>query len=149
MNLDIRYKQRFANYTKALEQLEKGLYYFEQEKGQNDKALLEVIRTSVIKSFEFSFELAWNLMKDYAIYQGIPNIAGSRDAIREAFTMGLIPEGTHLVWKEMILSRNQSSHTYNESTAEEIFDNIKNDYLSAFRAFWNTMKPLSEWEILD
>ncbi|EKB58163.1 nucleotidyltransferase substrate binding protein [Bergeyella zoohelcum] len=136
--MDIRYRQRFANYSKALEQLEKGLRYFEQE--QEHEELAEVIRTSVIKSFEFSFELAWNLMKDYAIYQGIPNVAGSRDAIREAFSMGLISEEMQFTWKEMILSRNQSSHIYNESTAEDIFRKIKEEYMDAFYEFWQTMK---------
>lgn len=142
MNLDIRYKQRFANYTKALEQLKKSLNYFQQEMDNGDEDLVEIIRTSVIKSFEFSFELAWNLMKDYAIYQGIVEVAGSRDAIREAFSMGLISEEHQMIWREMIISRNQSSHTYNESTAIDILEKIEDDYIKAFQSFWDKMKTL-------
>ena len=144
MELDIRYKQRFTNYTKVLEQLKKALYYFE-ENAKNEKTdFLEIIGISVIKSFEFSFELAWNLMKDYATYQGITNVAGSRDAIREAFAMGLINENNQMVWREMIISRNQSSHTYNQSTATDILKKIKEDYLFAFQDFEEKMKPLSQ-----
>ncbi|ATA72341.1 HI0074 family nucleotidyltransferase substrate-binding subunit [Capnocytophaga canis] len=144
MELDIRYKQRFANYTKALEQLKKALYYFEENAKNEKNDFLEIIGISVIKSFEFSFELAWNLMKDYAIYQGITNVAGSRDAIREAFAMGLINEKNQMVWREMIISRNQSSHTYNQSTATDILKKIKEDYLFAFQDFEEKMKPLSQ-----
>lgn len=144
MQLDIRYKQRFANYNKAVEQLKKSLRFFEESTKKGETDFSEIIRISVIKSFEFSFELAWNLMKDYAIYQGIVNISGSRDAIREAFAMGLINEKNQMVWREMIISRNQSSHTYNQSTAADILEKIQKDYLFAFEDFLEKMKPLSQ-----
>ncbi|WGU68745.1 HI0074 family nucleotidyltransferase substrate-binding subunit [Capnocytophaga canimorsus] len=122
----------------------KALYYFEENAKNEKNDFLEIIGISVIKSFEFSFELAWNLMKDYATYQGITNVAGSRDAIREAFAMGLINEKNQMIWREMIISRNQSSHTYNQSTATDILKKIKEDYLFAFQDFEEKMKPLSQ-----
>lgn len=47
----------------------------------------------MIQRFEYTHELGWNVMKDYAVYQGSTSITGSRDAVREAFSMGLIYEG--------------------------------------------------------
>lgn len=68
----------------------------------------------------FVFELTWNVMKDYFISQGNPDISGSRDAIRTAFKQGRVADGES--WIEMIKSRNQTSHTYNEAVANAILE---------------------------
>ncbi len=63
---------------------------------------------------------------------------GSKDATREAFNTGLIGKGE--IWMEMIKSRNKTSHTYNEDTADEIFNKIVNEYHSVFIDFEQSMK---------
>ena len=65
-------------------------------------------------------------MKDFLNEAGNNAIFGSKDATREAFALGLIEEGE--CWMDMITSRNKSSHTYNEETADEIFLKIMYDY---------------------
>lgn len=77
-------------------------------------------------------------MKDYASYQGIVNVAGSRDATREAFQLKLVSNGK--IWMDMIGSRNQTSHTYNEETANEIYSKIMKAYYPAFLEFKNIME---------
>jgi nucleotidyltransferase substrate binding protein (TIGR01987 family) len=131
MGEDIRWKQRFENYLKALGQLQKFI-----AKGK----LNELEEQGLIQAFEFTHELAWNVMKDYFEYQGNTTITGSRDATREAFQNGLIQDGAQ--WMEMIKSRNQSTHTYNESTANEIRDRILNYYYDLFVSFKEKMKAL-------
>jgi nucleotidyltransferase substrate binding protein (TIGR01987 family) len=129
MEEDIRWKQRFENYLKALGQLQKFI-----EKGN----LNELEEQGLIQAFEFTHELAWNVMKDYFEYQRNSTITGSRDATREAFQKGLIQDGAQ--WMEMIKSRNQSTHTYNESTANDIRDRILNYYYDLFVSFKKKMK---------
>jgi nucleotidyltransferase substrate binding protein (TIGR01987 family) len=129
MEEDIRWKQRFENYLKALGQLQKFI-----TKGN----LNELEEQGLIQAFEFTHELAWNVMKDYFEYQGNSSITGSRDATREAFQKGLIQDGAQ--WMEMIKSRNQSTHTYNESTANDIRDRILNYYFDLFVSFKEKMK---------
>ncbi|MGL2988150.1 nucleotidyltransferase substrate binding protein [Flavobacterium sp. RSSA_27] len=131
MEEDIRWKQRLVNYQKALGQLQKFI-----AKGQ----LNELEDQGLIQAFEFTHELAWNVMKDYFEYQGTTSITGSRDATREAFQRGLVQDGAQ--WMEMIKSRNQSSHTYNESTANEIKDKVLQHYYDLFVAFNEKMKTL-------
>ena len=80
-------------------------------------------------------------MKDWLNWQGNSEIGGSRDATREAFSSGLLPEGE--VWMEMIKSRNQSSHTYNEETAASILGLILSQYFQAFQAFEQEMSRRS------
>lgn len=148
-NVDIRWEQRFINYNKALKKLEDAVNYIldnfmdeeNPEEIENlDNIVNDLIRQGLIQSFEFTHELAWNVIKDYSAFQGNPEIKGSRDAAREGFAMGLIDNGE--VWMEMIKSRNESSHTYDEETASEIYIKIIHEYLPAFIAFRYKMETL-------
>ncbi len=87
-------------------------------------------KQGVIQAFEFTHELAWNVLKDYLEDQGEQNIRGSKDATRAAFKVSLITEGE--LWMAMIQSRNISSLTYDEDTAESLFMAIINDYYPLF-----------------
>ena len=118
---DIRWKQRFSNLKKAFSQLKSAL-----SKGEYS----ELERQGVIQCFEYTFELSWNTLKDFLEEQGYRNINGPKDAIQESFNIGLIENGEE--WMNMIKSRNLTSHTYNEETAEEIFEEIKENYFSKF-----------------
>ncbi|HSI75045.1 MAG TPA: nucleotidyltransferase substrate binding protein [Lunatimonas sp.] len=146
-NQDIRWEQRLSNFKKALTKLEEGVNYIQNNAlgRDNDEensgvVLNNLIKQGLIQSFEFTHELAWNVIKDYAAYQGNPEIRGSRDASREGFAIGLIENGE--VWMEMIKSRNDTSHTYNEDTANEIFTHIIKKYLPEFRLFRQKMETI-------
>ena len=89
-NNDIRWQQRFANYQKALKKLIEGVELLEGESFDND--LKDIVNEGLIQRFEFTHELAWNVMKDYATYQGANEIRGSRDAIRYALRQDLISD---------------------------------------------------------
>ncbi|MCD6010922.1 MAG: nucleotidyltransferase [Flavipsychrobacter sp.] len=132
MEQDIRWQQRFANYNKALGQLQKFI-----DKGE----LNELEEQGLIQAFEYTYELAWNVLKDYLTYQQAEqNIFGSRDAIRLAFNRGMIADGK--VWMDMIESRVKSSHTYNESTAKEIAGKIVHEYYPLFISLQKRMDSL-------
>ena len=98
-----------------------------------ERDLSELEEQGLIQAFEFTHELAWNVLKDYLESQGIQGVIGSKGATREAFKSGLIAEGE--VWMDMIKSRNQTSHTYNEETANEITEAILKRYCAAFSQF--------------
>jgi nucleotidyltransferase substrate binding protein (TIGR01987 family) len=106
---DIRWVQRFENFCRALYRLSKFI-----NKGQ----LSELEEQGLIQAFEYTYELAWNTIKDFYEHQGETGIQGSRDAIRLAFRRKLIAHGD--VWMRMIQSRALTSLTYNEDTAQDI-----------------------------
>lgn len=132
---DIRWQQRLSNYSKALLQLGDAVELSQQ------RALSDLEKQGLIQAFEFTHELAWNVIKDYFAYQGNTSITGSRDAVREAFEKGLIKDGNG--WMEMIISRNQSSHTYNMATADSIVEKIIDIYFMLFRKLEKKMLNLS------
>src|SRR3990167_6141707 len=129
-----RWQQRLGNYSSALAQLKSAVIL------SNQRSLSDLEKQGLIQSFEFTHELAWNVMKDYFLDQGNPNITGSRDAVREAFSKGLIAEGEQ--WMEMIKSRNLSAHTYNHKVADEITEKITKVYFSLFDSFLSKMLNL-------
>ncbi len=131
--MDIRWEQRFSNYSKAMDKLQESVEFIQSshlneitDEVEKLAVLDEMVKEGLIQRFEYTHELAWKVMKDFAEYQGTTNISGSRDAIREALQMNLIQSGE--VWMDMMLSRNKSSHTYNEATANEIYSKILSEY---------------------
>jgi nucleotidyltransferase substrate binding protein (TIGR01987 family) len=157
MKAKIRWHQRFSNYVKALAKLKQSVDYIRHELlpdedttsevEEPDVVLNEMIKEGLIQRFGYTHELAWNTMKDYADYQGIQNIGGSRDATREAFQMNLIKDAH--VWMEMIKSRNLTTHTYNKDVADDIYVKILRQYFSAFLDFESIMEEKRSGNQLD
>jgi len=138
VNKDIRWQQRFSNYNKALTQLSAAVEL------SQERDLSELEQQGLIQAFEYTHELAWKTLKDFVEYRGNTGIYGSKDATREAFKLGLIENGD--IWMDMVQSRNQTSHTYNEETAKEIVAAIKGDYFVEFIKLQATLNELKEEE---
>ena len=126
---DIRWQQRFSNYNRALAQLETFV---------EPPALNEREQQGLIKAFEYTFELAWNTLRDLLRSQGNTTLLGSRDTLREAFRLGLIEAGES--WMLMIQDRNLTSHSYNRATADAIAAQIINSYLPCFQQLSQRLK---------
>jgi nucleotidyltransferase substrate binding protein (TIGR01987 family) len=128
MEKNIRWKQRFSNYSKALSQLElfmmqPTLNHFEEQ--------------GFIKAFEYTYELAWKTLQDFYKERGFENIIGPKPVIEQSFQDGIIVDGKG--WIAMHLSRNLTSHTYNEETANEIVFDIRTKYFNLFKELHNRL----------
>lgn len=117
-----RFQERKQDLIKASNRLEEAL-----SEGISDLAI-----DGVLHRFEFTFELAWKTMKDYLEYQGIVGKIGSpREIIKEAFAAKLIEDGE--IWIKMMLSKNELSHLYDEEASREIYNNIKDNYMTEIK----------------
>ncbi len=94
------------------------------------RPLTDLEQQGLIQGFEFTHELAWNVLKDYLEMEGIQGLIGSRSTAREAFKRGLVVDGE--VWMDMIEKRNLSSHTYNQTVALSLVESISERYFPAF-----------------
>ena len=137
---DIRWLQRFSNFRKALEKLRNAVEIITL-KTDFDEEVDELLAEGLIQRFEYTHELAWNVMKDYAEYQGHTNIRGSRDAVRKALSINIIDD---VQWMNSIEDRNQTSHNYDDETVISIFENIVKIYFSLFCKFEETMIEISK-----
>ena len=138
MSLDIRWRQRFDNYQRALQTLSRAVAL------SAERPLSELEQQGLIQGFEFTHELAWNLLKDFLEAQGIAGLIGSRDAIRTAFKNGLLEDGE--TWMEMIKARNLSSHTYQQDLAQRIANDILTRFYPAFVALELKMRSMLDRE---
>ena len=128
---DIRWKQRYQNYLKAFGQLSEALSKY-------DETAEALIKEGILQRFEFTHELAWQVMKDYLEYEGHQGITGSRSASRLGFSLGLVTDGQ--VWMDMIESRNRIVHTYDERVLEQEFTKVQKKYAPAFGQFAQKMQ---------
>ena len=132
---DIRWEQRFANFNRAFVKLQEAV-----QAAKDATGLSELEKEGTLQRFEYTHELAWNVMKDYLIYQGNTTIGGSRDATREAFKINIIEDGE--AWMDMIKSRNLTTYTYDEQTADKIYQRIIHVYYPLFAKFQDKMENL-------
>lgn len=129
---DVRWKQRLQSYRKALGRLTSAAELAEERR------LTDLEQQGLIQAFEFTHELAWNLLKEFLEAHGYTTpIYGSKDATRAAFRVGLISQGED--WMAMIDSRNRTTHSYNEETAKAIADSVLTSYLRLFRELEEAM----------
>jgi nucleotidyltransferase substrate binding protein (TIGR01987 family) len=134
MTEDIRWKQRLHNFNNVLKTLTEASALAQQ------RPLTQLEMQGLIQGFEFTHELAWNVLKDYLESKGYSGLIGSRDATRTAFKNELIADGE--VWMDMIKDRNQTTHTYNLKVAERIAQDILQRFYPAFVALANTFEAL-------
>ena len=133
-NPDIRWKQRFENYQKALFLLSDAL-----KEGADKLSLLE--KEGTLQRFEFTFELAWKVMKDYLEEGGVViSPLTPKNVIKQAFVSRIIENGQ--VWIDMLLSRNLMSHTYDFIKFEVIAKDVEIKYLVELKNLENFFQKI-------
>ena len=127
MTAEIRWKQRFENFTRAFN-------LFDSAVKLQTPSKLE--KEGVIQRFEYTFELAWKTLRDYMRYGGIETDL-PRDVIKEAFANTLIQDGK--VWIDMLEKRNLMAHTYDEASFETAYSKITQEYYKALKQVYDLL----------
>lgn len=138
-NRDIRWIQRAKHFDRAFALLEEAVDLARR------RQLSKLEAQGLIQGFEYTHELAWNTLKDFLEDRGVRDLYGSKDATRAAFRVGLIENGE--TWMAMIQSRNMTSHTYNEATADRVVAAILEQYFAEFQALRTTLARLKREEL--
>lgn len=89
------------------------------------------------KRFEYTYEAMWQSLREYLRGLGI-EVNSPMKCFREAFKEGLIPEKDEEIFPEIVRTRNEIVHVYDEEKARKIFRYIRSD------AVYNAMKSLYE-----
>lgn len=127
----LRWVERFENYEKAKENLDKTKEYILQN-GINDIFIM-----ALVQAFEIAFELAWKTQKDYLEYNGI-KVNTPRETIKESFQNDVIQDGQ--TWIDMMESRNKTSHTYNLEFANKLANEILEKHIPQFEKLYKFFK---------
>ena len=99
---------------------------------EQDPRTTDLVVDGTIQRFEFAFELAWKLMQALLKVHGI-EAASPRAAIKEAFRAGWLPDGEG--WIDMLEDRNKTSHLYDETAAQAVYDKIKRQHIGRLQAW--------------
>ncbi len=118
-----KYENKLENFNKALIKLDEVCKVYEKE---ND-----IIRDSIIKRFEITYELAWKTLKEYLENEGIViDISSPRGVLKKSYQINIIDDEE--LWLSVIKDRNISTHQYNEEKVIELAEKIIKDYLALF-----------------
>lgn len=128
MNKDIRWKQRFKNYERAVKELEAGLEV---------SAPSKLEKAGIVQFFEMSMELAWKTLKDYLEDQG-KVLHAPKEILKQAFQDEILEEGA--VWLKALEDRNLSSHLYDETKANELNQDIRKLYFPQLKALYEYLR---------
>lgn len=124
---DIRWKQRFKNFEKSYNLLARYI---------NQPIETELERAGIIQFFEISFELSWELMKDYLEAQEI-SAKSPRETIKQACQIELIDDGH--IWIDALSDRNLTVHTYDEEIAKNMVDDIAGVYFPELKKLYHKL----------
>lgn len=112
----------------------KALQRFEEALQESTKT--EIVRDATIQRFEFTVEMAWKaVQKRLRVEQII--CRSPRECLKEAFSFGLIQDDPR--WLKMFEDRNLASHTYDEETAQAIYERLPG-YLEPLRSLAVALK---------
>jgi nucleotidyltransferase substrate binding protein (TIGR01987 family) len=132
MNNDIRWKQRFENFENAYNTFNRMIS--RHDKTPDDEA----VKMALVQTFEFTYELSWNTMKDYLENEGFDNISNGKQAIRTAFKAELITNAEE--WMAVVEKRNLASHSYNSAILEETIKFIIDEFYPLVRKLYEDLK---------
>lgn len=135
---DVRWKQRLENYTHALSHLADAV---------DTRAIRRLSRLEamgLVQAFEFTYELGWNLLKDYLTHQGITDLVGSRDTVRAAVSQSILSEQEGTTWMAMLTDRNRTSHLHDEESIRAIETTITTTYHPVLQSLREKMAVRAE-----
>jgi nucleotidyltransferase substrate binding protein (TIGR01987 family) len=135
-----RWIYRFDNYKRAFNLLREAMETLET------RPLSQLEKEGIIQRFEYTWELAWKLLKDYLDAQGVNlDTVTPASTIKAAFAAKIITHGD--IWMNALDARNKMSHTYNFKTFEDIIAAIRTDYLMILEKLYMDMLLISMSDI--
>ena len=118
---DKRWQQRFKNFQRAFLLLREAL---EKE----PETLSQLEKEGIIQRFEYTFELAWKVLKDKMEFDGLEiNQISPKAVVRQAYAAKYLDDAD--TWLRMIGDRNLISHTYDFSKFEAVIITLRAEYL--------------------
>lgn len=90
-------------------------------------------RGAIINAYQYTFELFWKTLQKYMKQLEMLDELGPGSVIRTAYQYEIIDDGPKFM--AMLKDRNLITHTYKEDVAEDIYLNIKDEYIETIENF--------------
>lgn len=119
-----KFEEKKSKFLKAIQALDEALAEYE-------KYRILSSRDGVIQRFEFCTELAWKATREYLIEQGYVELNSPKSVMKQAYADKLLDD--EAAWLALLNARNLTSHIYDDETADEVFNDIKTEYVLLFK----------------
>jgi nucleotidyltransferase substrate binding protein (TIGR01987 family) len=83
----------------------------------------------IVLTFKFTYETSWKALKQKLEHLGITS-GPPRDVFAKGYQASLLDDEE--IWLSILKDRNLTTHTYNESLAQQMVERIRSRYLAAF-----------------
>ena len=133
---NIRWKQRFQNFKKALTVFkERCSDVKEHPRGSKYH---DAFQMALVQAFEILIELSWKVLKDYLENEGYTEVQTGKRVFRQAFQDGMIENGE--VWLKALEIRNSTSHIYDVNLFEELNICVVESFLPEVKKLHDTLQ---------
>ncbi len=129
-----RWQERYETFDRAFNQLRAAVA---------KPAYSELERAGLIQVFEYTFELAWKLMRDYCLENGYDELNSPRAAIQKGVLAELVSEADGYEWLDALKQRNLLAHTYDEATSLTAETLIKQRYFPITERLWTRFQTIA------
>lgn len=120
-----RWLYRFDNYKRAFGLLREAMEMIET------RPLTQLEKEGIIQRFEYTWELAWKMIKDYLEYEGVVlEKITPASVLRAAFEAKFITAGD--VWMLALDARNKMAHSFDCAEFEAVIEEIRRSYFTLF-----------------
>lgn len=130
----------YSSLQKATSRLQESLIVVDEYKSSGQPQLIRTLTSGVVQHFEFTYELSWKFIKRWLgenIGKSAVDGLSRQELFRIAAEYRLIDSIED--WMLFHRARNETSHTYNESTADEVF-NVAVRFLPEAMKLLNTLQ---------
>lgn len=126
----LRWQQRLDSFGRALSRLEEAC---------RKESYTRLELAGLVKTFEFTYELGWKVLKDLLLYQG-QQTGTPREAVRGGFDAHYLNEQDCEIFLDAMDRRNKLAHIYEQRIAQEVEALIKQKYYPMFCRLQQTLE---------
>ena len=126
-----KFQEKLAKFEQAVARLDEVIAVYDQYK-------LPELKDAVIQRFSFCSELAWKSVREYLLDEGYLDLNSPKAVMRQAYAAGLLADD--LPWIELLKARNLAAHVYDEATANDIFTQVRADFVPLLHNLLQNLK---------
>lgn len=134
----LKYKYEiFKKAAKTLEHQVNELFNTQKKWDEWQKITYE---DSVIKRFEYSYEMTWKYLKEYLESKHGIKVASPKTVFQESMKQNIFDEEKTNTLLSMVEDRNNTSHGYDEAIAKDIINRVPK-YVSIMKFILQNVTP--------
>lgn len=128
----------YGETSEKISKFEQAIIHLDEVFTAYDQYKLSELKDAAIRRFSICFNLALNAIHAYLLDEGYLDLNSPKAVMRQAYAAGLLEDD--LPWIELLKARNLAAHVYDEATANDIFTQVRADFVPLFHDLLQKLK---------